>query len=113
MPKFIDLTNKVFGKWIVIKRGPNTKGGWIQWICRCECGTIKPVTRNSLRNGSSKGCVNCQTIDYANTIKAVTKHGMSRTPTYRTWYHMKDRCYNKKDKSYKWYGAKGVKVCKE
>ena len=26
---------------------------------------------------------------------------------------MKSRCYNPKDKAYRWYGAKGIKVCKE
>lgn len=26
---------------------------------------------------------------------------------------MKQRCYNPKDKHYKWYGSKGVKVCSE
>lgn len=26
---------------------------------------------------------------------------------------MKTRCYNKDDKSYRWYGAKGVKICDE
>lgn len=26
---------------------------------------------------------------------------------------MKVRCYNKKDRSYRWYGAKGIKICEE
>ena len=26
---------------------------------------------------------------------------------------LKDRCYNKNNKSYKWYGEKGIKICKE
>lgn len=26
---------------------------------------------------------------------------------------MKQRCYNKNERSYKWYGAKGIKVCNE
>ena len=26
---------------------------------------------------------------------------------------MKDRCYNPNDKSYKWYGEKGIKICDE
>lgn len=29
------------------------------------------------------------------------------------WRNMKDRCYNPKNKSYKYYGEKGVTVCKE
>ena len=32
---------------------------------------------------------------------------------YRRWKGMLDRCYDKNDKDYKWYGEKGVKVCDE
>jgi hypothetical protein len=28
-----------------------------------------------------------------------------------TWYNMKSRCYNIKDKKYKFYGARGIEVC--
>lgn len=31
---------------------------------------------------------------------------------YRCWLDMKTRCYNSKHKSYQWYGAKGITVCK-
>ena len=31
---------------------------------------------------------------------------------YQSWYDMKRRCYNRKNISYKYYGARGVKVCK-
>lgn len=30
---------------------------------------------------------------------------------YKSWEGMKHRCYTKSCKQYKWYGAKGVKVC--
>ena len=42
-------------------------------------------------------------------------HGDSKTKNhlYNTWRAMKSRCYNKNDKSYKWYGAKGIIVCDE
>ena len=32
---------------------------------------------------------------------------------YTTWVHMIHRCTNPKDKSYKWYGARGITVCEE
>jgi hypothetical protein len=37
----------------------------------------------------------------------------SRTPEYRTWCNMHTRCYNAKDKAYKHYGGRGIKVAPE
>ena len=41
------------------------------------------------------------------------RHGMKAHPLYGVWCDMKKRCYNKNDRRYKWYGAKGVYVCDE
>lgn len=35
----------------------------------------------------------------------------SRTPEYRTWYAMKSRCTKPNQKDYRFYGARGIKVC--
>ena len=32
---------------------------------------------------------------------------------YNIWYNMKRRCYNKKNKDYKYYGERGIKICDE
>lgn len=39
------------------------------------------------------------------------KHGMDGTPVYKAWISLKARCNNKKDKDYKDYGGRGIKVC--
>lgn len=41
------------------------------------------------------------------------KHGLYHTPLYKVWQTMKQRCCNPRCRGYKWYGAKGVKVCEE
>lgn len=40
-------------------------------------------------------------------------HGMSKTPEYRAWAHMKGRCLNEGDDRYKYYGARGITICQE
>ena len=35
------------------------------------------------------------------------------TPTHRSWQHMKQRCNDPKSTQYRWYGARGIKVCPE
>jgi len=37
-------------------------------------------------------------------------HGLSHTPEYKTWQHVKDRCLNRDCKAYGNYGGRGIKV---
>lgn len=59
------------------------------------------VILKDLKNGKSKSC-GC----------VLTKHGLYKHPNYPNWSAMNVRCRNKGSKSYKDYGAKGIKVCK-
>lgn len=40
-------------------------------------------------------------------------HGLSKTPLYAVWVNMKRRCKNPNRKDYKYYGGRGIKVCKK
>jgi hypothetical protein len=42
---------------------------------------------------------------------AVRSHGMSGTPTYRSWEAMVRRCSVEKDPAYANYGGRGINVC--
>lgn len=57
----IDMTGKRFGRWTVLRRGPDIEIGYDGehrpgWICRCDCGTIRLVNGGSLRSGNSTSC---------------------------------------------------------
>lgn len=39
-------------------------------------------------------------------------HGMSDTSTYRSWEQMIQRCTDRGCKDWRWYGARGIKVCR-
>lgn len=41
------------------------------------------------------------------------KHGQRGTRIYRIWKGMRSRCNTRRDTDYRFYGAKGVKVCAE
>lgn len=41
------------------------------------------------------------------------KHGMTGTPIYRRWSHMKERCNRPSNIGYKDYGGRGITVCEE
>lgn len=38
-------------------------------------------------------------------------HGWSRTPTYKVWINMKNRCNCPTNPDYKWYGGRGIRIC--
>lgn len=40
-----------------------------------------------------------------------TKHGLCKSPEYRIWSGMRRRCNNRRDKSFRNYGGRGIKVC--
>lgn len=41
------------------------------------------------------------------------KHGLIGTRIYRIWANIKVRCFNKNKNEYKYYGGRGITVCKE
>ena len=83
MGKLIPLTDKAFGAWTVLGRAPATARGVTRWMCRCQCGTERAVEASSLRDGQST-CCGCQ--------KELRAGGRSKTPEYRSWNSMKQRC---------------------
>lgn len=77
------------------------------WFCHCECGNTVEVLASSLNSGLKQSC-GCLAAE-PKTIK----HGMSKTPTYNSWFAMKSRCNNPKNEYYHLYGGRGISYTKE
>lgn len=97
-----------FGCLSVVSEVEKNKFNKRQFLCRCECGQSCTVLLENLRSGHTKSC-GCNKITLTSTEKKT--HGFSRTRLYGIWAGMKNRCYNPNVKSFKDYGAKGVRVC--
>lgn len=108
--KLINLINKKFNRLKVMKRTKN-KGSVSYWICKCDCGKISIVRGQHLRTGNIKSC-GCLNSELKTKRKTNLKHGMSRSKEYKIWRCMIRRCSELKNDSYKYYGGKGIKVCK-
>ena len=50
-------------------------------------------------------------ITHKERREKIKTHGLSNTRIYRIYSGMKDRCYNERTPLYKYYGARGIKVC--
>lgn len=101
----IDLTGKRFGKLVVIKAAPSSPKGQSKWICRCDCGKESNVFTLNLVRKATRSC-GCQ------QGAGRRKHGHYNSITYKTWEAIIQRCHNSRNPGYRWYGARGVKVCK-
>lgn len=110
MPKTIDITGKYFGYWKVIERAGSTERGKATWLCECKCGKRKIVTGDGLRSGKSESC-GCKAIELS--IERTKTHGKTGTRLYKIWNQMIQRTTNKNIKDYKYYGGRGITVCKE
>lgn len=55
--KVKDLTGKRFGRLVVLENiGRKTKSPNVYWKCQCDCGNIKDVRGDYLRNGGTSSC---------------------------------------------------------
>jgi hypothetical protein len=53
---YIDLTNHIFGKLIVLKDTGRRKSRRPIWLCKCDCGKEVEVLGKYLTNGDTKSC---------------------------------------------------------
>lgn len=104
-----NLRNQSFGRLFVLNLEPERIGDFLYWHCRCNCGKVKKVRADHLKKGETRSC-GCLQKD---ARKRKATHGMSKSRLYNTHNHIKNRCNNIKDKSYKYYGGKGITICKE
>lgn len=76
MPRgnLIPLIGKKFGRWTVLGQAENSRTGYVQWMCRCACGTERDVKGASLREGISRSC-GCLTREVASTHHLVDRIG--------------------------------------
>jgi hypothetical protein len=99
-----DISGQRFGRWLVLERGPAVSDGRPRWKCMCDCGMQKLVLAYHLRAGTSQSC-GCYKRERA------TRHGLRNHRLYRIWRLMWGRCTDESLDSYKYYGARGVRVC--
>lgn len=105
-----DIVGRKFGSLTVIEQDRSFHSQkYTKWICKCDCGNVKSINRNSLIQGRTKSC-GCERYERKKGINKT--HGMSNTRIYHEWASMKRRCkaHTKNEKN---YYSRGIAVCKE
>jgi len=110
----LDITNTKFGQLTVLSFYGRKKS-YKYWNCVCECGSVREYKQITLNAGKAKscGCKRMATMQEKGRIARLT-HGKTsggNSKIYRIWANMLTRCTNPKASNWKWYGARGIKVC--
>lgn len=95
--KHKDITGFRSGRLVAVRYLGNSV-----WECQCDCGGSKQVHMTYLKRQATTSC---------GCVHGNRTHGLSHTPTYESWAHMHQRCYNPRARQYQWYGGRGVTVC--
>lgn len=117
------MRRKTFGYAHVLRPVGRAQDGNIIYLCWCvyeQCGNLFCATGTHLREGNIRSCGCLRRLSGRRAAKiAIEKnriHGHKTrkggSPTYNSWVAALQRCRNKKNRSYRNYGAKGVRVCK-
>lgn len=109
-----DISGQRFGRLVALGPVGFRSGNGrrvLEWLCLCDCGEQRLSHQCVLKNGrvQSCGCMRREAALYASQ-QGMT-HGATRSPEWRSWQSMLQRCENPKNTSYASYGGRGIRVC--
>lgn len=79
---------------------------YIYYKCLCECGNIFYRNKYEVLKHKNGACPKCKRVREGHD-------NHSKTPLYRVYYAMKQRCYDEKSREYHNYGLRNIKICDE
>lgn len=107
-----------FGRLVVTSKAPRADHR-TRWECRCDCGGVRVVRGDNLRDGSTRSCgcaVREQVLKLVatkpNLSHGYTSGGRTR-PEYRAWQAAKRRCGDSRLRNFHHYGGRGIVMCEE
>lgn len=79
----VDLSNRRFGKLLILGQNGRDKWGQVLWKCRCDCGNERTITSGNLRR--NKGNVSCGCAKAERIRQRSMTHGKSGTAEYKRY----------------------------
>jgi hypothetical protein len=110
-PRTKDITGQRFHKLVALEHAGYREGAKCRkslWKCICDCGREAIVAYVELTAGATKSC-GCIIGQHKRTHGATV--GGKPSPEFMAWGSLRARCENPHSRSYKDYGARGIKVC--
>lgn len=100
----IDITGMRFSRLVAVERMAGGKRG--TWLFQCDCGQTKEISHHNVIAGLSKSC-GCLKSEMMKAKWA--KHPRpSKTPMYKIWIGIKERCFQENSTNFHHYGGRGI-----
>lgn len=110
-----DLSGLRFGRLAVVSFAGTNESGKARWNCLCDCGASTTVSSKHLQRGSSRscGCLRSETVSkrrgsLSNNEREARRNYQLEWNSYSAMIH---RCHSPRHKDYRYYGARGRRVC--
>lgn len=109
-----------FGRLVVLGPAPPAADRRSRFLARCDCGAQLAFSGKRLKNGSTRSCGCLKAEISGDRLRRIRgtgrlRHGeaarAARSPEYRSWVSMINRCGNPNWHAYHRYGGRGIKVC--
>ena len=112
--KQLDIAGQRFGRLVADKPVDYTPQG-VVWLFLCDCGNPHRRLAKSVRHRSEKASCGClQKQIHSERMSCLNKkHGMTNTPTWKSWVSMRERCRNPNAPKFAHYGGRGITVCQQ
>ncbi len=112
----VSLAGLKFTRLRVLHAMPDSKGSGkgryrSQWMCVCDCGENRIVKTEGLKSGKIKSC-GC--LNREKSSERWKTHGLSHAGlrAYTSWAKIRERILCPTCKSYKYYGGRGIRLCR-
>lgn len=102
------MIGQVFGRLTVVALDEGRARRY--YHCACACGRSHLVRADHLRSGRISSC-GCWHDEAAAVFNETHGERRARTPEYRAWCNMIDRCERQACPSFAHYGGRGITVC--
>ena len=99
-----DITGQKFNRLTAVCFS-HFKNGKYYWKFKCDCGCETIAEIYKVKSGHTQSC-GCYHKDIIRTIYGLRKHRL-----YGVWVNIKERCLKPRNKAYKNYGGRGIKIC--
>ena len=103
-----DYTGQKYNSLTFVKYIDTNKEGRSIWLVKCDCGNEFETTAHDIQQNRIKQCKDCRLKNMKGENSHQYKHGMRNTRFWKIWNDIKTRCNNPNNKSYKYYGGKGI-----